>query len=287
MAETESGRDRISLDRDVMSYVLDRRPYCTWSLLFVTFTAWVLMESFVGGQYGYVGSADVRVMWAAGALDSRQVSAGVYDNLFWPIFLYTGIPHYLVNGVGLLFIGTHVERLFGMRRFVLIFAITGVAGSVASYAMYVGVTEGAFSVTGSGPILGMIGALTAFYAIHGVEQRSNSSLGIPVGALATLRATWRNLLAFVPKHVLVLLIAVAAANVYIGATSRYVDNYTHVASFLTGVLLAYALKPNYEMDRGFGLVAHVRDISSIWQRWQLLALLAVFLVAGTCVGNLS
>ena len=241
------------------------------------------METFVGGQYHYVGSADIRVMWAAGALDSRQVSAGTYDNLFWPIFLYTGIPHYVVNGVGLLLIGAYVERLFGRRRFVLIFATSGVAGSVASYAMYVGVVEGAFSVTGSGPILGMMGALVAFYATYGI---STSRSSLQAAALDTLRTTWGGLLSSVPKHVLALMVPIAVANVYIGATSKYVDNYTYAASFVAGVLLACALIPSYELDRGFGFVARVKDVSSIWQRWQVLALLAVFIVAGTCVGNL-
>ena len=287
MAETDSGWDRASLSREAMAYVLDRRPYFTWSLFFITFTAWVLMETFVGGKYGYVGSADVRVLWAAGALDERQVSAGIYDNLFWPIFLYTGIPHYVVNAIGLLLIGAHVERLFGIKRFVLIYAVAGVTGSVASYALYVGVSEGAYSVTGSGPIFGMMGALVAFYLNYGAAQLSCTRRRYPVAALSTLRSTWRSLLDFVPRHVLILLVPILAANVYIGATSEYVDNYTHVAGFLAGTLLAYALKPSYVIDRGFGLVASVRDVSSIWQKWQFLALLALFLVAGTCVGNLS
>ena len=92
MAETDYVRYRATLDREVMAFVLDRRPYCTWSLIFITFTAWVLMESFVGGQYGYVGSADVRVMWAAGALDQRQVSAGVRKSFLADFPVYRNPP---------------------------------------------------------------------------------------------------------------------------------------------------------------------------------------------------
>ena len=180
-----------------------------------------------------------------------------------------------------------MERLFGIRRFVLIYIFSGVAGSVASYALYVGVSEGAFSVTGSGPMFGMMGAIFTFYVIYGAEQVPSAASHLPGAWLDTLRSSWKNLLEYVPKHVLFMFIPVAAVDVYIGATSRYVDNYTHIAGFLAGALLAYALKPSYEMDRGFGLVARVRDVSSIWQRWQLLVILAVFLFAGTCVGNLS
>ena len=159
--------------------------------------------------------------------------------------------------------------------------------ALASYMMNVSLNQGAFTVTGSGTVLGMMGAMLALYAADGHEHPANLRTGITGNVFASIRSVWRSVLAFVPRHVLFILIPVAAANVYIGATSEYVDNYTHVASFLTGILLAYALRPSYEMDRGFGFVARVKEVSSVWQRWQVLALIAALLVTGTCVGNLN
>jgi rhomboid protease GluP len=81
---------------------------------------------------------------AIGALSSELVRNGELDRLFTSGLLHSGIPHLLVNGLGLVALGVMLERLLGWSRFLLILSFAQVGGA----ALWV-VRPGSVGATGA------------------------------------------------------------------------------------------------------------------------------------------
>lgn len=76
--------------------------------------------------------------------------------LLTSMFLHGSILHIVFNMYVLVVLGPTLERILGHGRFLLVFLISGLGGSVASYALSAPTT---FSVGASGAIFGLMGAL--------------------------------------------------------------------------------------------------------------------------------
>jgi membrane associated rhomboid family serine protease len=74
--------------------------------------------------------ADVLLNW--GASYSPDVTQGAWWRLMTAVFLHGGILHLAANMIALAVIGPVTERLFGSRAFVVLYALAGVGGAVAS-----------------------------------------------------------------------------------------------------------------------------------------------------------
>lgn len=72
-----------------------------------------------------------------------------------PMFLHFGLIHILLNGYALYLLGKMIENVYGKRRFLIIYLVSGIAGVVASY-----LSSPSMSVGASGAIFGLIGAAT-------------------------------------------------------------------------------------------------------------------------------
>jgi membrane associated rhomboid family serine protease len=84
---------------------------------------------------------------------------GQYWRLFTATFLHAGLLHLAFNGYALYLFGNVVERELGRGRFLIIYVVTGVCASVASYAFGVPIAP---SVGASGAIFGIFGAFLAY-----------------------------------------------------------------------------------------------------------------------------
>src|SRR4051812_16749790 len=96
------------------------------------------------------------------------VMQGEWYRLVTATFLHAsinGIPflHIASNAYGLWVIGLELEKRIGRLRFGAIYAISGVAGSVASFAF---LPANVPSVGASGAIFGLVGALAVYFALH-------------------------------------------------------------------------------------------------------------------------
>ena len=107
------------------------------------------------------GSTQTDVLVRLGAKVTPLVAAGEYWRLFTSMFLHIGVAHLFFNGYALLVVGTELERLLGWGRFLAIYLLSGLLGSLASYAFSANLSAGA-----SGAIFGLIGALGAFFFLH-------------------------------------------------------------------------------------------------------------------------
>ncbi len=153
-------------------------------------------------------------------VNSRILVQGHLDQ-WWrfvlPIFLHGGAMHLAVNGYSMVLLGRQMEQIYGSRKFLLLFLLAGIAGTVASFRFSVAPSLGA-----SGALFGLVGAGIVFPLRFGSllapEQR---------------------------KQIVKQLVQVAAVNLVIGFFARgYVDNAAHVGGLIGGAVIALFIRPD-------------------------------------------
>jgi membrane associated rhomboid family serine protease len=111
-----------------------------------------------------VGS-DMR--WAPGVAD------GAYWQLLTSAFMHVQLWHIAGNMLALFVLGPQVERVLGRTRFLAIYLVAGLAGSVAAY--WLSASDG-YSLGASGAIYGLFGALGVLISKVGGDLRSIGGL---------------------------------------------------------------------------------------------------------------
>ncbi|MBA3533873.1 MAG: rhomboid family intramembrane serine protease, partial [Ardenticatenales bacterium] len=134
--------------------------WLTYGILLLNVLLFMLLSlsARIGFFPAFTEGADIPTLVAFGAKYNRGILDGETWRLLTPIFLHIGFVHLLFNQYALYLFGREVERLFGTLRFVIIYLLAGLAGSIASFAFSAAVSAGA-----SGAIFGIIGALTLFF----------------------------------------------------------------------------------------------------------------------------
>ena len=123
------------------------------------------------GQFGQVGAAP-----PPPAEPVVGVAAGEYYRLLTAAFLHANLFHLLTNMVALASIGPALEEALGRTRFVVLYLLSALGGSVLSLALS---RPDQFGVGASGAIFGLFGA---YYV---VVRRVGGDAG-PVAALLAL-----------------------------------------------------------------------------------------------------
>ena len=228
-----------------------RTPIVTMALLGANVIIW-LTAAAAGG------TEDPEVLLDFGAMFRPLIAEGQYWRLFTAMFLHIGIAHVAFNGFGLLIFGRLVERAYGHLRFLTIYILAGLAGSVASYLF----NSIAIAAGASGAIFGVLGALAAFF----VAQREL------FGSMAQ-----RNLIG---------LLVLAAINLIYGLATPGIDNWAHMGGFAAGFVLGLVLAPRYRLLRSpLGTPMGLRDVSSLINRWWVAPAAAALLLLGTWAGS--
>jgi membrane associated rhomboid family serine protease len=96
------------------------------------------------------------------------VATGEYWRLFTAMFLHFGVIHLLLNMWALWILGQYLERTLGPARFLALYLISGLGGSVAAYVFQ----PGALTAGASGAIFGMFAALFVINRKLGRDNRS-------------------------------------------------------------------------------------------------------------------
>ena len=229
-----------------------RRTYATWFFLAINLLVWVAMEA-------KGGSENQDVLLDFGAMFGPLIAGGEYWRLFTAMFLHVGRMHLIFNGLGLLIFGRLTERIFGLSRFVIIYILGGLLGSVASYAF----NADAIGAGASGAIMGILGALATFYLIR------------------------RKTLGNVGRHNFIGLMVIAGFNLIFGLTSDGIDNWAHMGGLAGGILLGLALAPNYRrVNEGlFGGSFRFVDTTSLAKRWWVVPVALAVLALGARVAT--
>ena len=151
---------------------------------------------------------------AMGALARERVVAGEYWRLLTAPWLHGGTEHLIGNGIALYILGMVCEAAFGPAQFVVLYVLSGLAGSIVSVLVTAGPSVGA-----SGAIFGLQGA-----------------------AIVLLRRE-RDRLLVRDRRVGFVLLIWAIYSIAGGLTDRLIDNGAHIGGALAGALLATRLHP--------------------------------------------
>jgi membrane associated rhomboid family serine protease len=95
------------------------------------------------------------------------IATGEYWRLFTAMFLHFGLLHLLVNMWALWILGRYLERALGPARFLALYLIAGLGGSVAAYL----VSPNSFTAGASGAIFGLFAALFVVNRKLGMDNR--------------------------------------------------------------------------------------------------------------------
>lgn len=158
---------------------------------------------------------DAVFMFAHGAMFPAAVTQSQeWYRLFTCMFIHFGINHIGNNMFILFFLGDSLERAVGWWRYLLIYLLSGLGGSILS--CWIMLTTGDYAVSGgaSGAVFGVIGAL--IYVV--IRNRGR------LEDLTTKR-----------------LVFMAALSLYHGFTSVGVDNAAHLGGIVSGFILAVLL----------------------------------------------
>lgn len=185
----------------------------TWTYIFLGInTALFLLLSFYGSREAGIGfmegSTNIDTLIQFGAKSTYHIIEGEWWRFITPIFLHIGIMHFVFNSIALLSLGTLVEGIYGSKRFVPIYLLSGIVGNVASFLFSEGTGAGA-----SGAIFGAMGAM--IYFVLNSKTEWTKAIGRDV-------------------------VLILGINIVIGFMQPAIDNYAHFGGLLGGFLVAAA-----------------------------------------------
>ncbi|MCK6625380.1 MAG: rhomboid family intramembrane serine protease [Anaerolineae bacterium] len=222
------------------------KPLFTYILMGAIGLVWLAQE--VAG-----GSEEGQVLVKFGANYGPLILQGQVWRLFTSMFLHIGAQHLIFNVIGLIAFGFEMERLYGRARFIAVYLLAGLFGSLASFALRGPMT---YSAGASGAIFGVVGMQLAFFLFYrrrlgefGRRQRNTALILIGVSLLMGCSG-------LMPA-----------------------DNYAHLGGFLAGVVLGYPLVPRYRIDYTNSR-RRIQDRASLLRRWWMPALGLAALVSG-------
>ncbi len=226
------------------------QPIFTYPLLGAIGLIWLYLTAQFGNGDNY---ANALVYYGAnyGPAILRQDEIWRF---FTSMFLHGSLLHLGFNSYALYSFGIEIERIYGAGRFIVIYILTGLFGSLASFASH---GDSTFSVGASGAIFGLIGMNLAFFWLHrekmgefGREKVSST-------------------------------ISVIVINLILGATIPRIDNFAHIGGLISGTLLGLALAPRYRTVALDMFESELVDTVTWLNRSWVIILAVMMLAVGT------
>lgn len=236
--EKESEPSPLSEQESQLLSQLTHRPWVTLALLAFNALVWLLVE-----MHG--STTDLITMVNCGALAPQLVRSAQYWRLVTAPFLHFGALHLLVNSVALYALGRLVENVYGASRFWILYLVSAVGGSLASFFFSQHISAGS-----SGAIFGVLGAAIVF----GYQHRRD----IPPALQRYFGAGLLPLLAF---------------NLLLGLIIPIIDLNAHLGGLLAGGLVSLLVAPRAALP-------HVRQAPAWVVTGVALGLLGGTLISG-------
>ena len=188
------------------------KPIFSYILLAINVLIFFLLE--ING-----GSTSIETLIQFGAkYNPAIIMDGEWWRLFTSMFLHIGFLHLAMNMLALFYLGTAVEKIFGSNRFLFIYFLAGIVGSLASFSFSASVSAGA-----SGAIFGLFGALLYFGVKH--KRVFFQTMGTSI-------------------------IMVIAINLVIGLSVEEIDMAAHIGGLIAGFFAAAVVNlPKQKKDK--------------------------------------
>ena len=181
-----------------------KKPIITYILIAICTILFAMMYLFGNG------SEDTFTLINFGANYDTLIKSGEYYRLITSMFLHIGVIHLICNMYSLYIIGKEVESLFGKWKFLIIYILSGICGSILSLAFY----SNTVSAGASGAIFGLLGALLYF----GYYYRTYLGVAMKSSVLPVI-----------------------IVNLVIGFLNPSIDNAAHIGGLVAGILLTMLL----------------------------------------------
>ncbi len=198
------------------------------------------------------GSTSNLVLVLLGANFRPAVANGEVWRFFTSMFLHIGLQHILFNAYALFIFGAETERIFGRTRFLTIYILSGLFGSLTSFIL----GSAMISAGASGAIFGIVGMQVTYFLRY---QKLLGSLG---------RSRLFNILFIV------------GINIFFGLAVPGIDNWAHMGGLISGAVIALKFMPEYRLANPYSAPKIIDSASLARQMWVPLAATAA-LVAGT------
>ena len=178
-----------------------KKPYITIGLLVI-----------IGLVYLYGMLTNSNILIYNFGIYRDFIRVGEVYRLLTGTFIHVDLVHLLCNCYALFMIGSMVEGYYGRKKYLIIYLISAITGSLLSIAMSSG-----FSIGASGAIFGLLGSLLYF----GYHYR------VYFGSVILGR-----------------IIPVIIINLAIGFMISGIDNFAHIGGLIGGLLISKALGIN-------------------------------------------
>ncbi len=119
----------------------------------MAFFVFMFFVSFMIGK----GSTDAYTLYRLGAVSGVAIQNGQVWRLLTGTFLHAGLIHLLVNIYSLCIIGMQLENFIGKKKFLTIYLVSAISGSLMSSLFTQTISVGA-----SGAIFGLLGSMLYF-----------------------------------------------------------------------------------------------------------------------------
>lgn len=183
-------------------------PYVTVGLLAINVIVYLVME-LLGDTKDGLFVATYGGMYPTFLLYNHQ-----WWRLFTAGFIHFGAAHLVNNMVVLYCMGTRLERMVGHVRFLIIYVVSLLGGSLLSCAVMLQTGDYAVSAGASGAVFGIIGGLLWVVMLHRGHLEDMTMGRIVFMILLTI---------------------------YYGFSSSGIDNWGHIGGVLTGFLVTIIL----------------------------------------------
>ena len=154
---------------------------------------------------------DSYTLIALGAKVNVLINNGQPWRLITCAFLHGGLAHIAFNMYALKIIGSEVEYVYGKVKYISIYLISALGGSVFSYLF----NADSISVGASGAIFGLLGAMIIF----GIRHKNK-----------------------IGKAYIMNLFKVLLINIFIGVTLSNIDNGAHIGGLVFGCISALVMR---------------------------------------------
>lgn len=198
--------NKLEIDKPKKQKFNFKKYRVTYSLIIINILIYLLEVYFSGSIF----NIDIYTLAYMGAKYNPLINQGEIYRLISAGFLHGGIVHLFFNMAALNSIGKEIESYFGRKKYLIIYMISLLGGSFASYIF----SEESVSVGASGAIFGLLGATLVF----AVKNRDK-----------------------INKNYIRNIIEVIIFNIIIGLSISNIDNYGHLGGLIFGVIISFLL----------------------------------------------
>lgn len=187
---------------------LKDKPLITMGLIVINIVMYII-TAYLSSVYagGSIFNSDTNVLILLGAKVNDLIAGGEYFRLVSSMFLHGGLLHLAVNMYSLYAIGPMVERVYGKKKYLVIYFLAGICSSIFSYSFSPNVSIGA-----SGAIFGILGAVLVF----AIKSKGKTGSG------------------FIKS-----ILSVIFINIAIGIAVPNIDNFAHMGGLIGGVIISF------------------------------------------------